>query len=67
MPVSRELQNKKNETKDRQSRTGVNPEVKKGGAGAHNWGNPGSESEGVEILDKGDPNYDSDAEDAKKN
>ncbi|KDO26872.1 hypothetical protein SPRG_08161 [Saprolegnia parasitica CBS 223.65] len=41
MPQSRELQNKKNTHKDRQSRgpAGSGAEPKKHGAGGHNWGN----------------------------
>eukprot|EP00287_Rhodomonas_sp_CCMP768_P006869 CAMPEP_0196721456 /NCGR_PEP_ID=MMETSP1091-20130531/3997_1 /TAXON_ID=302021 /ORGANISM="Rhodomonas sp., Strain CCMP768" /LENGTH=63 /DNA_ID=CAMNT_0042062917 /DNA_START=122 /DNA_END=313 /DNA_ORIENTATION=+ len=32
---------------------------KKGGAGKGNWGVPGEGEDGVAVLDKKDPNYDS--------
>ncbi|CAK4096363.1 unnamed protein product [Aphanomyces euteiches] len=62
MPISRELKNKKNDHKDRQSRgrAGSGAEPKKHGAGSHNWGT-GLESDDAPVaLDRGDPNYDSD-------
>ncbi|OQS07244.1 hypothetical protein THRCLA_20194 [Thraustotheca clavata] len=66
MPLSRELQNKKNVTKDRQSRgpAGSGSEPKKHGAGNHNWGNALDEYKhpSVETLDRADPNYDSSEE-----
>eukprot|EP00389_Voromonas_pontica_P010526 GDKH01016034.1.p2 GENE.GDKH01016034.1~~GDKH01016034.1.p2 ORF type:complete len:68 (-),score=25.52 GDKH01016034.1:358-561(-) len=38
---------------------------KKQGGGAHNWGKDGADAAPA-ALDKGDPNYDSDAEQKKK-
>ncbi|RHY25937.1 hypothetical protein DYB32_008001, partial [Aphanomyces invadans] len=61
MPVSRELKNKKNDHKDRQSRgrAGSGAEPKKGGAGGHNWGSVLEHAEADAALDRRDPNYDS--------
>jgi hypothetical protein len=62
MPQSRELTNKKNDHKDRQSRgpmgTGAGG-PKKGGAGAHNWGVSTEEEAAIAAVDRNDPNYDS--------
>lgn len=68
MPHSRELKNKKI-TSDKHSRGppghGVN--AKKDGAGAHNWGSSGTNADGsIGVLDKGDPNYDSEEEEGKQ-
>ena len=39
------------------------PSTRGGGAGAHNWGNPDTNSnDSVGVLDRGDPNYDSSEE-----
>jgi|EP00670_Eutreptiella_braarudii_P006629 hypothetical protein len=49
-------------------KSSVNPDVavKKGGAGgAGTWGNPTDQS-GPGILDKGDPNYNSDGDEANQ-
>ncbi|GLE00516.1 hypothetical protein PINS_up009273 [Pythium insidiosum] len=65
MPQSRELANKKNDHKDRQSRGRAGSEngaAKKGGAGAHNWGVSTSEDGAMRALDRNDPNYDSSEE-----
>ncbi|KAI9895947.1 hypothetical protein PsorP6_018868 [Peronosclerospora sorghi] len=65
MPLSRELVNKKNDHKDRQSRGRLgsgNATPKKGGAGAHNWGLSTEPEEGIVALDHNDPNYDSSEE-----
>ncbi|GAB9470077.1 hypothetical protein Gpo141_00007333 [Globisporangium polare] len=62
MPQSRELANKKNDHKDRQSRgrAGSTPtDTKKGGAGAHNWGVTTENESTLTALDRQDPNYDS--------
>uniref|UniRef100_A0A0G4I1K6 Hyaluronan/mRNA-binding protein domain-containing protein n=1 Tax=Chromera velia CCMP2878 TaxID=1169474 RepID=A0A0G4I1K6_9ALVE len=42
-----------------------NQAEKKGGAGAHNWGKEGDKDDAPAVLDKGDPNYDSDEEKKK--
>ncbi|OWZ09623.1 Programmed cell death PDCD4 [Phytophthora megakarya] len=64
MPQSRELANKKNDHKDRQSRgpMGVGTGPKKGGAGAHNWGVSTADEGAIAALDRNDPNYDSSEE-----
>ncbi|EQC28643.1 hypothetical protein SDRG_13520 [Saprolegnia diclina VS20] len=63
MPQSRELQNKKNTHKDRQSRgpVGSGAEPKKHGAGGHNWGNALDDYHHptTDVVDRADPNYDS--------
>ncbi|DAZ97700.1 TPA: hypothetical protein N0F65_009599 [Lagenidium giganteum] len=62
MPQSRELANKKNDQKDHRSRGPAGSgqaDVKKGGAGAHNWGVSTAEDGAMIALDKNDPNYDS--------
>uniref|UniRef100_K3X7X9 Hyaluronan/mRNA-binding protein domain-containing protein n=1 Tax=Globisporangium ultimum (strain ATCC 200006 / CBS 805.95 / DAOM BR144) TaxID=431595 RepID=K3X7X9_GLOUD len=69
MPLSRELANKKNDHKDRQSRGRANStptDMKKGGAGAHNWGIVTEEEPNLTALDKQDPNYDSSDEASKE-
>eukprot|EP00127_Corallochytrium_limacisporum_P002381 Clim_evm22s119 gene=Clim_evmTU22s119 len=47
----------------RHSGTGhaINEGAKKGGRGGHNWG-AATDQSGPAVLDKGDPNYDDDAE-----
>ncbi|KAF0690297.1 Aste57867_18323 [Aphanomyces stellatus] len=67
MPLSRELQNKKNDHKDRQShgKAGSGAEPKKHGAGSHNWGSALDAEGSAAALDRGDPNYDS-SEEGKK-
>lgn len=68
MPQSRELANKKNDHKDRQSRGRAGSDVanaKKGGAGAHNWGNSTEQPGAVTAIDRNDPNYDSSEESTK--
>ncbi|RLN02556.1 hypothetical protein BBJ28_00014004 [Nothophytophthora sp. Chile5] len=64
MPQSRELANKKNDHKDRQSRghAGSGADAKKGGAGAHNWGISTAEEPAIVAVDRHDPNYDSSEE-----
>jgi hypothetical protein len=64
MPQSRELQNKKNMSKDRQSRgrAGSGHEPKKGGAGSHNWGSLLEQASPSGQIDRADPNYDSSGE-----
>ncbi|KAL3657619.1 hypothetical protein V7S43_017423 [Phytophthora oleae] len=65
MPQSRELANKKNDHKDRQSRGPMGSGVggpKKGGAGAHNWGVSTAEEGAITAVDRNDPNYDSSEE-----
>lgn len=65
MPKSRELVNKRNDHKDRNSRgpAGSNADgLKKGGAGAHNWGVLTAVETSVAAVDRNDPNYDSSEE-----
>ncbi|TMW57701.1 hypothetical protein Poli38472_014304 [Pythium oligandrum] len=62
MPHSRELANKKNDHKDRQSRGRAGSDLtnaKKGGAGAHNWGVSTADEGAIQAIDRKDPNYDS--------